>query len=249
MSVPADATQAQMRQFFSAVTPYWAGEAEIVERYFARGRTRASDIAWLTAQAAKECYDFRVLPAALQDEYVRRGRLTTHPDGASGAERLAVEMGHAHLLIELLEELCGAVVDIRALRPLPEDEKLYALRAIHRSGGGALENAAVDFTEGGGGAMYLALSRRNGDAFERQLAAAFAVIYRDELTHGPMQIHGIARAARDAADWARAAAIVRDISMQRLHMRNEMFGWPLSAARLAAIGDGAIEPWPVPIAL
>lgn len=238
-----------MRALFASVAPYWAGEAEIVECYFHSRRSRAGDIAWLTAQAAKECYDFRMLPAALQEEYVRSGRLTSHPDGAEAAERFAVEMRHAHLLVDLLEELCGAPVDIRTLHPLPEDTALYALRAAHRAAGGALADAAVDFTEGGGGAMYWALSQRSGGAFECKLAAAFAAIYADELHHGPMQVHAISRHARGPADWVRAEAIVRDISLQRLHMRNEMFGRPLDAARIATIAAGDIEPWPLPIEL
>jgi hypothetical protein len=249
MAAEMNETTRQMRALFAAVAPLWAGEAEIVESYFRQHRTPAGDVAWLTAQAAKECYDFRALPPALQDEYVRTGRLVGHPDGPAAAERFAVEMTHVRLLTDLLRELCGAPVDIRTLRPLPEDDRLFALRDRHRARHGALADAAVEFTEGGGGAMYLALSRQSGGAFERKLAAAFATIYADELHHGPMQIHAIARCARNGADWDAATAIVCEVSRQRLRMRNEMFGWPLSAARIAAIGDGAIEPWPMPIAV
>ena len=34
----------------------------------------------------------------------------------------------------------------------------------------------------------------------------------------------------------------RKILLQRIHMRNEQFGFPLSAARIREIGAGRIEP-------
>ena len=45
-----------------------------------------------------------------------------------------------------------------------------------------------------------------------------------------------------------ACDVVGTISRQRLHMRNEMFGHPLSPARCAAITAGDITPWPLPTA-
>lgn len=245
-----DATaRAQMQAVFAAATPWWAGEAEVVRTYLARGRTRAGDLAWLRAQTAKESQDLRDLPAPLRAAAAREGRLDAHPDGAAGLARFAVELAHARLLAALVTELSGAPVDLLALAPLPEDQRLYDLRRALRVPGDALAAAAVDFTEGGGGAMYTVLAGLDGDALDRRIAAAFATIARDELAHGPLQIHAIARAARTPADWARAVAIVRDIGRQRLRMRNEMFGHPLAAARLAAIDAGQIAPWPVPIPL
>lgn len=236
-----------MRGLFAAAAPGWAGEAEIVERYFAAHRTPAGDLRWLTAQTTKETQDLRELPPALRREYLRSGRLAAHPQGPEAAERFAAEMRHARLLAALVAELSGAPLDLAALRPLPEDAALQALRHAHRAAGGALGNAVMDFCEGGGGAMYAALSRITGGPFEQRLAAAFAAIHRDELGHGPLQIHAVARAARGAGDWRRAAAMVREVGAQRLLMRNEMFGHPLDPARLAEIRAGRIEPWPPPI--
>jgi len=238
-----------MRELVAAAASGWTGEAEIVERYFAAHRTRAGDLRWLTAQTTKETQDFRELPPALQQEYLRTGRLAAHPQGPDAAARFAAEMRHVHLLAALVTELSGAPLDFTTLQPLPEDATLQALRHAHRAAGGALGNAVMDFCEGGGGAMYVALSRITGGPFERRVAAAFAAIYRDEIGHGPMLIHAIARVARGADDWQRAAAMVREVGAQRLLMRNEMFGHPLDAARLAEIRAGKIEPWPLPIAI
>ena len=71
----------------------------------------------------------------------------------------------------------------------------------------------------------------------------------EEVWHGPAEVRAIARHAEGAADWQRAADIVRAICRQRLAMRNEMFCAPLAESRLDAIAAGDIEPWPMPIAL
>lgn len=238
-----------MLDLFAAASPCWAGEAEIVERYFDTHRTRPGDIHWLTAQTTKETQDFRELPPAWQEEYRRTGGLGSHPHAAAPLARFLSEMRHVRLLAALVSELTGAPLDFSNLRPLPEDATLQALRHAHRATGGALGNAVMDFCEGGGGAMYVALSRIDGGPFERRIASAFATIYRDEIGHGPMQIHAVARLARCDEDWRRAAVMVREVGAQRLLMRNEMFGHPLDPARLAEILAGEIEPWPLPVAI
>jgi hypothetical protein len=97
--------------------------------------------------------------------------------------------------------------------------------------------------------MFEVLSRLDGGEFERKIASVFRIIADEEIPHGPLEIHSIARHARSESDWQRARAIVRDLSRQRLLMRNEMFGYPLNPARLREIDKGKIQPWKMPIPL
>jgi hypothetical protein len=237
----------QMAAVVAEAAPYWAGEAEVVETYFQQPRTLAEHLFWLRAQTYKESVAFRDLPQHLQDELFSTGRLSDHPGGAKAARRMGEELKHFTLLAELIADLSGTVVCPADLSPLPEDCRLQELRALHRQENGALEDAVVAFSEGGGGAMYWVMRRLDGGAFERRVGAIFEVIYADEIAHGPMEIYRIAHHARSAADWEQARAITRNLSRQRVLMRNEMFGFPLGPARIREIGAGRITPWKLPV--
>jgi hypothetical protein len=238
-----------MAAVIEVAAPYWAGEAEVVYTYFGRSRTRAQDLFWLRAQAYKEARPFRDLPKDLQAEFLRTGTVRHRLDGTDTAQRIAQETAHFWLLADLIADCFGVTVALTDVVTLPEDRKLQELRAAFRTQGGELEQTAVAFTEGGGGAMFQVLSQLSGEELERKIAAVFKVIAREEIPHGPMEIHVIARHAKNQADWERARMIVHAISRQRLLMRNEMFGSPLSSARLQEIDAGQISPWPMPVSL
>jgi hypothetical protein len=249
-----DETRAQMVALADAVAPLWAGEAEITRRYFEETRSVAGDLFWLRAQAFKETRHLRDLPETLQQEYWSSGAIAEHPGGPGAARILEEEMKHYSLLAALISHLTGEPVDVCKLHGLEEDRKLQALRNDYRqsreqASHKEVELAAVTFTEGGGGSMYTVLKELEGDDFDRAIAAAFREIHTDEVIHGPMQIHRIARHAKGARDWDRARDIGVEICRQRLHMRNEMFGRPLAPERIDEIEEGKIEPWPIPIEL
>ncbi|HKA54447.1 MAG TPA: hypothetical protein VKJ47_12380 [Candidatus Binatia bacterium] len=237
----------RMAAVVAAGASYWAGEAEVVQTYFRRPRTRAQDLSWLKAQAYKEARPFRELPRDLQEEFLRTGTLRDHPEGVEAARRMAQETGHFWLLADLIAEFFGVTVAPTDVLMLPADRKLQELRAAYRAGGGGVERAAVGFTEGGGGAMFQILSQLDGGGLERKIASVFRVIADEEIPHGPMAIYTVADRAQHEADWQRARTIVRSISRQRLLMRNEMFGHPLSVARIREIDEGRIEPWKMPV--
>jgi hypothetical protein len=89
--------------------------------------------------------------------------------------------------------------------------------------------------------MFLAGMELRGGRFEEEVAAAFGVIYGDELGHMQSGARRLAEVAQTPTDWVRAKHIVRLVSSQRVRMRNDMFGWPLSARRLAEIDAGCID--------
>lgn len=237
-----------MVSVIAVAASYWAGEAEVVRTYFSRPRTRDQDLYWLRAQAYKEARPFRDLPENLRAEFLRTGVVQCPRNGNETAQRIAEETRHFWLLADLIAACFEVQVSLTDVVLLPEDRRLQELRAALRAQGGELEQAAVAFTEGGGGSMFQVLSQLDGGAWERKIAAIFQIIAQEEIPHGPMEIHAVARHAKSEMDWERVRVIVRDISRQRLLMRNEMFGFPLSSGRVQEIDAGQIQPWPMPIA-
>jgi hypothetical protein len=91
------------------------------------------------------------------------------------------------------------------------------------------------------------LSQLDGGELEQKVASVFKIIVAEEIPHGPMEIYTIAGHAKNESDWQRARTIVQSLSRQRLLMRNEMFGYPLSLARIQEISAGRIQPWQMPV--
>jgi len=60
------------------------------------------------------------------------------------------------------------------------------------------------------------------------IASAMEVVYRDEKNHYKDAAREAARAVRTKQDLARMKKAVREVSLQRVHMRNEMFKAPLT---------------------
>lgn len=234
----------RMQALVNVAAPSWAGEAEIVRTYFDRHRTRERDLVFLRAQAWKETRLVRALPPEQRKEAFTQGLAVDHPEGVS-AEKFAEELKHFRLLTGLIESLSGVAPPIEDLRELPCETRLQALRAPWRAGS-PLERAVVNFTEGGGGAIYREIGRIEGGPFERRMARVFREIHDEEVFHGPAEIRTVAGHATGESDWAHAADLVRQIGRLRLRMRNEMFSQPLGEERLEEIDAGRIEPWPMP---
>ncbi len=243
----ADA-RTHMKDLVAVASPYWAGEAEIVREYLATLRTPERDLVWLKAQAWKETRLLRELSPEAQRQYFATNAIADHPEGSEAVRKFAEEIKHFRLIVGLITDFTGAQVTLDDLAELPEETKLQAMRAPYRRGT-PFERAVVNFTEGGGGAIYWVLSRLEGGAFERRMADVFREIHEEEVWHGPAEVRTIAERVTDEADWERATRVVREVSRQRLAMRNEMFSRPLSDARLDDIAAGNIEPWPMPIDL
>ncbi len=230
---------------------YRRAEKEIVRNYFKKRRSRDEHLRWLKAQAFKEHAAIRPLLEILGVYHGRIDRGLSRREFEEIAEKLAEETKHARLVMDLIEEIGGRRIDPAGLVWLPEDKQLARVRARYSKTFAALlhgskspgekemrrkdeeiERAAVTLTEGGGGALYeVCVALKNGRV-ERKIARAFKAIHADEKDHKDAGARRLARLLRSRADYERAAEIVCEVSAQRLRMRNEQFGFPLSLADL-----------------
>jgi hypothetical protein len=226
---------------------YRRAEAEIVKAYFSRPRNRQNHLRWLKAQAFKEYSAIEPLLKMLATLYSRLDGAVDRHDFEEIAEKLAEETKHARLIMDLLEEIGGRKLTRADLTWLPEDKKLARVRArysktfaglLHGSGrlsekemrrrDEELERAAITLTEGGGGALYEVCLRLNRGAVEKKIAAAFKQIHLDEMGHKNIGARNLAGLVGSHAGYERAVEIIQQVSSQRLRMRNEQFGFPLS---------------------
>jgi hypothetical protein len=230
---------------------YHRAEIAVVRAYFAKRRSPGEHIRWLKAQAFKEHAAIRPLLEILAVYHSRLDDGVDRHDFEEIAEKLAEETKHARLVMDLIEELSGRKTKPSDLVWLPEDKKLARVRSRYSKTFAALlhgsttpsrkemrrndeeiERAAVTLTEGGGGALYeVCIAQRRGAA-EKKIAAAFKAIHADEKDHKNAGARRLARLLRSRRDYERAAEIVCAVSAQRLRMRNEQFGFPLTAAQL-----------------
>ncbi len=160
---------------------YRSAEAEVVKAFFRKPRAKGDHVNWLKAQAFKEHSAIKPLLGALT-------RLLPHLDKGVDrhqyeelGEKLAEEMKHARLIMDLLEEIIGGKITPKDLPWLLEDKRLARIRGRYSKtyagllhGSEAItsreilrkdediERAALTLTEGGGGALYQVCSRLKG---------------------------------------------------------------------------------------
>jgi hypothetical protein len=115
---------------------------------------------------------------------------------------------------------------------LPEEKKLAELRREYANSGSEVDKAAVLVTEGGGARMFREGRKLNGGRLERLIAKAMEVIYHDEKNHYKEAARAAAQAVRSRQDLRRMRKAIREISHQRVHMRNEMFREPLTSQEI-----------------
>ena len=173
-------------------------------------------------------------------------------------EKLADETKHARLIMDLLQDISGKKITCADLLWLPADKRLARTRArystsyatlLHGAGAirapeirrkdEALERAAITLTEGGGGALYRVCSKLHKNGVEGKIARVFGEILRDETAHKYSGARSLKTLVKTEAAFQRTAEIIRQISRQRLRMRNEQFGFPLSEAEVGALDRSA----------
>ena len=255
-----DAVNDYVKQLRKLARAYRAAEEAIVSAFFAGPRKKNDHLPWLRAQAFKEYSAIKPIFTALAKLYPEIDRKIDRHDFEELTEKLADETKHARLVMDLLEEISGKKVTFADLVWLPEDRKLARIRArysksyatlLHGAGpirtreirrkDEELERAAITLTEGGGGALYAVCRRLKKKGVEGKIARVFTQIHRDELNHKNSGERALACMVKTDAAFARATRIISEISLQRLRMRNEQFGFPLNDSAIQALAKAASE--------
>jgi hypothetical protein len=246
------AVDARLDELVAIASPYWAGEYEVVHTFFSKPRSKEEHIRWLRAQCWKEFWGtldgvpesipMRSLKA-LQQLYGDLGSPAARHEFLHVAEEMYEEFHHYSALADILDELEGRHVPPQELRSLPEDVKLTEMRARIAQTEGELGAFVNKFSEGGGSSMYKAGMEIGGGPLEERMAAAFRVIFTDEIDHMQTGAEGLRRVVKTAEEWDTCKRLVREVHRQRVRMRNDMFGEPLSEERLREIDEGKIQPF------
>ena len=214
--------------------PYWEAEAEIARRFFRAGPTREQHVYWLKAQLWKELHPVDGYFSGLHRELANLVEMFPEVDRTVDRhhyhglmEQMVQEFNHYVLQADILEYLLGRRIGAGDTNQLPEEKALGDLRRGLVSGS-AVEKAAVLVTEGGGARLFREGRKLKGSVLERKIAAAMDVIYQDEKSHYRVAAREAASAVGGKRDLNTMKRAIERVSLQRVHMRNEMFQFPLT---------------------
>jgi len=233
---------------------YAAAERTVIAAFFYKRPKRRDHLRWLRAQGFKEYSAIKPIFTALAKLYPEIDRGIDRHDYEELTEKLTDETKHARLVMDLLEELGRKKVTAKDLLWLPQDKRLAKIRAryspsyatlLHGSGkisakeirrrDESLERAAITLTEGGGGALYQVCSKLKKSGADAKIAKVFHEILLDEVGHKDSGGRALAPLVKSRTAFTRAAKIICEVSAQRLRMRNEQFGFPLSKRQLTEL--------------
>jgi hypothetical protein len=229
-------------ELINAALPYWEAEGEIARVFFASKPSREAHEYWLKAQLWKELHPvdgyFNGIHKELANLADMFPRVDTDIDRHHFAflmRQMLEEFNHYVLFADILEFLTGRKLDLKAdTIQLPEERKLGELRRSYVESGSPIDKAAVLFTEGGGARLFREGAKVKGGKLEEMIAAAMQVIYDDEKDHFNEGAEESAHLIRSREDLERMKAAIVAVSRQRVAMRMEMFGRPMSDAALQA---------------
>jgi hypothetical protein len=219
--------------------PYWETEAQITRRFFNRQPSLDDHIFWLKAQLWKELHPVDGYFTGLQKELSQLVALFPKIDKVIDRHRyhhllqqMTQEFNHYVLMADALEYLLGHSISAADTFQLPQEKKLAELRRAYANSGSAVDKAAVLVTEGGGARMFREGRKLKGGRLEQTIAKAMEVIYQDEKNHYKEAAREAARAVKSRQDLQRMKKAIREISHQRVYMRNEMFREPLTSEEI-----------------
>jgi hypothetical protein len=228
-------------------TPYWQTEAELTRRFFAATPSKDVWTHYLKAAVYKELNP--VIGYGPTEGYacglhMELSKLIDRLEGVDNGldrrqfhgrlEQMIEEFMHYTVLAEVLEDLLGRPLTQDDPIQLSEDDKLNKMRHRHVNSDSAAVRAVMELTEGGGTATFREGAKLTGGEFETRLAAAFKIIADDEDGHVDHATDDLKDVITTEQDFEAAKAALLEVSMQRLHMRNEMFSHPMSSAALDA---------------
>ena len=242
------------RRLIDVAARYFVGEEEIARTYFDSPRRSAeTDRLWLRRQCYKEIWGsgvgdaerglFLDNVALLRDVFPRIDREVDRHIVLAAIDSLHTEFAHYCLFADIHDLLGDERLDPLQLETWPADRELARLRYDCRRRLGRRGEQIVRFSEGGGGSMYLAAMKLAGRGeLDDRIARACGQVYRDEIDHMRAGQDELEREEIGAGEWNEVAAAIRAILVQRLHMRNEQFGCPVSADRIRAIDAAGVDP-------
>ena len=215
--------------------PFWEAEAQITRRFFNGRRARDDHIFWLKAQLWKELHPVDGYFTGLQKELGQLVAIFPRIDKEIDRHRyhhllqqMTQEFNHYVLMADALEYLLGRPISAQDTFQLPQERKLAELRRGYATSGSAVDKAAVLVTEGGGARMFREGRKIKGGRLERMIAKAMEVIYQDEKNHYKEAAREAAQVVKNGQNLQRMKKAIREISRQRVYMRNEMFLEPLT---------------------
>lgn len=228
-------------------TPYWETEAELTRRFFASQPTEEVWKHYLKAAVYKELnpvIGYGPTAGFANGLHMEFSKLVDRFEGIDAGvdrrqfharlEQMTEEFMHYTVLAEVLEELLGRPLTQDDPVQLAEDDKLNKMRHGYVNSDNAAVRAVMELTEGGGTATFREGAKLTGGDFETKLAAAFKVIADDEDGHVDHAADDLVGVVNTEEDFEAAKSALLDVSMQRLHMRNEMFSDPMTRAELDA---------------
>jgi hypothetical protein len=248
------AVNENLKRLVGLAAPYWAGEAETVSTYFeSSARSKETDLLWLRRQCFKEVWGsgvgdkkkglFLGPVAYLGEVFDKIDRGVDRKEVLNVIDDLRTEFSHYCLFADIYDAVSGEKLNPQQLTSWEADNELARLRYEYREKRGKLGYFTVRFTEGGYCSMYSAGMRLAGTGeLNDQIAKACEQVYVDEIGHMRSGLVGLSRQDLAAADWDEITVMTRRILLQRIHMRNEQFSYPLSEDRIRAIDAGEIEP-------
>lgn len=227
---------------------WWAGEAEVARVFFGQQRSRDEHLRWLRLQAFKELQPRsdgiikRNVEKLLRD-YDGLDHAVSRSDYLYTIQFLEEEFRHYVLFADVIDYLTGERLTPEELAryELSEEANLREMRRAFMDTEGELARFASSFCEGGGASIFYEGMQIGGDPLSDRIAVACRGVYEDEIDHAEHGADELGRGARTEDDWARARHMVEEISGQRLRMRNEQFGYPLSDDRVRQIAVGQID--------
>ena len=221
-----------------AAWPYWECEGEIAKRYYADA-TDEDHAFYLKAQLWKELHPvdgfFNGLHRELKelvDRFPEVDKTMDRHEYYFLLTQLTEEFNHYVMLADILEHVMGRKISAEDTVQLPEEKKLGDLRRGYVDD--ELTRAAVGFTEGGGARLFREGAKLSGDTVNDMTAKAMEIIYDDEKDHYAEQAKICVELIKTGDDLARMKDAIRDISVQRVRMRAEMFPGAMTDAEIDA---------------
>lgn len=264
LSLASDIQRQAATELRRIVEQYAAAEAEVVRAYFEQPHTSEEHIEVLLKQMGREVQtrhwvgDTVPMGKELErtvDRHVYARCLREH---AEEAEHYVLLADLAEWLAERKLEpqrLLGYEVVARYDPSLPESlmynprlpeacRNLDIGREIVAALGLERGRDLMHLGEGGGGGAFVECARLHGDEFRERLAAAMRSITRDEIGHGPGRIDGyVARWIHTEDELGEDARWLRKFLAAHLRVRNEIWGYPLTEARLLDMDRGEVTPF------